>query len=63
VQATDYDVVGALPDRPVQHETALVVQDPLPWPGGLNLGNQHHDPVEPVLTLQVTQELDDRLAE
>ncbi len=41
-QAADHHVLGAALDRLLEHEAALVVQDPLPRPGGLYFGDQHY---------------------
>src|SRR5260370_40886142 len=59
-EPADHDVAGAAPDRPAEHLAALVVQDPLPGPGGLHFRDQHDETVIAVFRLDLPQVLDDR---
>ena len=47
----------------LKHEAALVVQDLLPWPGGLHLRDQHHQLVLVRGLLQLPQVVHDSRAE
>jgi len=52
-----------VPDGPVEEDTALIVQDPLPRPHRLQFRDEHDQPPLAVLILQLAQVSDGRRAQ